>query len=794
MLQDLRHAFRQLGKSPGFTFVSLLTLALGIGANSAIFSIANSVVLKPLVYPDSHRLVEVWWHSNAFGTYPLVTGFAAKAWREQAAQFEGVALLHPRVSLNLRTSGPAENVTGAEASANFLSVLRLKPQLGRDFLPSEEQVGGDNRVMLLTHEWWQQRFGSDPAVVGRVLDFGPHRYRVVGVLPRAALLAQDVAFLIPLVLDDFPWRLDPASTWTSVIGRLRPGATPAAAAAELDAIARDAYSRLADRYSFLGVSVFPLRSTWSAALKRTLPLLLGAVGVLLLIACANIANLLLVRAAGRRKEMAVRLALGASTHRILRQSLTESLVLSLLGGLAGLFLALFGIDLLRILLGDQLPPMLQPELDPRVFAFSLALSCVSGLVFGLWPAVAASHTNLNRELTATARGTSTGIRNRAQSVLVAGEIALTVVLLIASGLLLRSFVRALRADPGFDPKQTLTCRLSLAQTGDGAPALLSFLRTLEDRVSSLPGVLSVGFVTYVPTGGDVWAARVGRPGQPADTHIDTAFDYVSPGYFRTMRVPLSRGRNFTADDNRADAPPVVVVSTSLAEALYPGQDPLGRPLRYNNRDWEIIGTVGAVRQYAADATPLPEIYAPHAHNPWSTSLVIRTSNDPGALREPLRNTLASIHPAHAFANFRTLEATFRASLGSRRLTMGIVVAFAVVALGLACLGLYGVVAYAVHLQERDLAIRLALGAEPACLVRQVLHDGLGLGLIGIAIGIGVAAAGTRLIAGLLFEVGVFDPVVFTLAPAFALTVVLLACLLPARHATRVDPMVALRAE
>ena len=729
MLQDLRFALRQLGKSPGFTFVSILTLALGIGANSAIFSIANSVVLKPLAYPDSGRLVEVWWHSAAFGTYPLVTGLAAKAWREEATQFEGVALLHPRVSLNLRTSGPAENVTGAEATANYLSVLRLRPHLGRDFLPSEEHTGGDNRVMILTHEWWRQRFDADPAVVGRVLDFGEHRYRVVGVLPPEALLTRDVSFLIPLVLDDDPWRLDPAATWTSAIGRLRPGVTTAAATAELDAIARDCYSRVSGRYSFLGVSVFPMRSTWSSGFKGTLPLLFGAVGLLLLIGCANIANLLLVRAAGRRKEMAVRLALGASTRRILCQSLTESLLLALFGGLAGLLLALFGIDLLCLLLAPQLPPMLQPELDPRVFVFSLLLACVTGLLFGLLPAIAASRTDLNRELAAPARGTTAGLRNRVQSVLVAGEIALTVVLLVASGLLLRSFARALRADPGFNPQQALTCRLSLAQPMPDAATLQSFFRALEERIAALPGVLSVGFTTYVPTAGGVWAARVGRPAQPADTHLDTALDYVSPGYFRTMCMPLLRGRGFTPDDNRADAPPVVVVSTSLAEALYPGEDPLGRPLRFNNRDWVIVGTVGAVRQYAADAAPLPEIYAPHGHNPWATSLVIRTSNDPRGLREPLRSVLARLNPAHAFADFRTLESTRSASLGSRRLTMGIVAAFAIVALGLACLGLYGVVAYSVHLQERDLAIRLALGAEPAGLVRRVLRDGLGLGLV-----------------------------------------------------------------
>ena len=795
-MNDLRFALRQLAKSPGFTAVAVLILALGIGACTAIFSVINSTLLRPLPYPESDRLVQIWSKSANAGHFPHVTGPQFKQWRDHAAAFDGLAALHDRLALNLIDNGRAERVAGAEVTANYLDVLRLPPLMGRGFKPGEDEIGFENHVVVLAYDWWKTRFGGDPTIVGRTINFNRLSYTVVGVLPPHALAEDRLAFLVPLVLDDFPWRMNPDTAWLNITGRLKSGVTPVEAETELTTMTAELYARIMPSRKMWGTAVLPMQQVLVENSRPTFLVLLGAVTLVLLIACANVANLLLVRAVGRQKEMAVRLALGAGTGRIVRQMLTESVVLSLCGGGLGALFAIFGVGLLRNLTASVVPGLMQPELDPRVLAFSLLLACGTGLVFGLMPALQAGRTDVNRSLKETGRGLTSGSRSRTQSVLIAAEVALTVMLLAGAGLLLRSFARVLAADTGFNSQQALVCDLSLTQekfATDGA--LQQYENELVRRIRMLPGVEAVGTTTTLPLSENIWGARVGRADQPVAEHTNgSLLDYVGADYFRAMGIRLIKGRLFTEADNSVRAPPVAVINGELSAALFPGVSPLGRRIHFKEIDWEVIGVVSSVRQQQVDVRAPVHIYAVHSYFPRTICLVVRTKVPPLSLVEEIRRTGTGFDPDQSLANFRTLDQAVSQALQERRVTLYLLGIFAGVALALACLGLYGVMAYTIQQRERELGIRLALGAQYRDVVRLVLRDGLGLGLVGIVVGLGGAIIGANLIASRLYEVKAIDPLVFTAVPALVALVTVVATYVPARRAMKVDPMIALRAE
>lgn len=542
MFADFRFAIRQLAKSPSFTLVALLTLGLGIGACTAIFSVINSTLLRPLPYPESDRLVQICAKGSDGRRFSFSTGPQFKQWRDHAVSFDGAAAIHDRLALNLIDQGRAERVAGAEVSANFLDVLRLIPHLGRGFQPREDEIGFENHVVILTYEWWRTRFGADPTLVGRTINFNRIPYTVVGILPPRALTPDRLCFLIPLVLDDFPWRMDPGVPWMNVVARLKPAVNVVQATAETSALTTELYQRIMPERKIWGNEAVPLQQMLVENSRPTFLVLLGAVALVLLVACANVANLLLVRATGRQKEMAVRMAIGASVGRIVRQMLTESVVLSFCGGVFGALLATFSVTLLQRLTTSLVPGLMQPEMDLRVLAFSLVLACGTGVLFGLMPALQACRTDVNRSLKETGRGLASGTRTRTQSFLIIAEVALTVILLVGAGLLLRSFARVLAADAGFDTQQALVCDVALTQEKfTTEEAVQQYENELVRRIQTLPGVVAVGTTTTLPLSENIWGTRVGRSDQPPAEHNQgSLLDYVGADYFRAMESGCSK--------------------------------------------------------------------------------------------------------------------------------------------------------------------------------------------------------------------------------------------------------------
>lgn len=796
MLSDLRLAVRQLTKSPGFTCVAVLTLALGIGACTAIFSVINSTLLRPLPYPEADRLVQIWAKGSDGLHYPNISGPQFRQWHDHATSFDGIAAIHDRLALNLINRGQAERIAGAEVSANYLGVLRLRPLLGRDFTLREGEVGFENHVVILTYAWWLTRFGGDPAIIGHTINFNRLSYTVVGVLPPHALAQDRLNFLVPLVMDDFPWRMDPATTWLNVTARLKNGATIAQAESEITAMTAELYGRIMPTRKMWGNEILAMQRVLVENYRPTFLILLGAVTLLLLIACANVANLLLVRASARQKEMAVRLALGAGTGRIVRQMLIESVVLSLVGGALGTVFASFGVTLLQRLTATVVPGLMQPELDLRVLAFALLLAGGTGVIFGLMPAVQACRTDVNRNLKGTGRGLTSSSRSRTQSILVVAELALTVILLVGAGLLLQSFSRLLSADVGFEAQQALVCDLALTQEKFPTDeSVRQYENELVRRIQAIPGVEVVGTTTTLPLSENIWGTRVGRSDQPAIEHnLGSMQDYVGADYFRAMGIRLLKGRLLTEADNSIHVPPVTVINEELATSLFPGVDPLGHRIHFKDLDWEIIGVVSNVRQKQVDARAAVHIYAAHAYHPRTICLVVRTKVAPLSVVDEIRKTGAALDPDQSLANFRTLEQSVSQALQERRVTLALFGVFAGAALALALLGIYGVMTYTIQQRERELGIRLALGAQYHDVIRLMLHDGLRLGLIGIMIGVGGAAVGAKLIASRLYEVSVLDPLIFAAVPVLVALVMSVVIYLPARRATKVDPIIALRAE
>jgi predicted permease len=798
--QDLVYALRRLRQAPGFTLVAVATLAVGIGANSAIFSVVNAVLLRPLPYPEADRLVSVasTWKGRRTVYSPqnfLDTAAAARS-------FEGLAAWDPG-GMTLGGAGRPKGVEGAQVSAGFFDLLRVRPVLGRGFAADENEPGR-TRVAVLGHALWRERFGADPGAVGRsvAVDGVPHV--VVGVAPEGFSYPEGRELWTPLEYDA-RFRGDSRGAWyLTAIGRLRPGVTVEAADREVAAIAANLARAYPDDNEGVGGSVASLQAVTVQGARGALLLLLGAVGFVLLIACVNVANLLLARGAAREAEVAVRVALGAGRGRIVRQLIPESLVLAVVGGGAGLLLATLTLDALLALRPAGVPRLAEVRIDGAVAAFATGLSLLTGVLFGCFPAWQAARRTTAQSLREGGRGT-VGRGSRLRAGLVVGQTALAMVLLAGAGLLVRSFDQLRRVNPGFEAADALTFRLKLPENAyTEASQRAAFYDQLLARLRALPGVGAAGGITGLPLSGARYSFSFtvkGRPPVPPPQQPSMELRVATPGYFEAMGIPVVQGRAFTEGDG-ASAPRVVVLSETAVRRYFAGEEPLGqeivtgmRGLDGQNAGGLVVGVVGDVKDHGLDTEPLPEIYLPLGQAPPRTvDLLLRTRVAPRSLVPAVEDVVRAADPELPVERTRTLEEVVARSISEPRFYMLLLAAFAATALGLAALGIFGVMSYAVAQRSHEIGIRVALGARPVDVLRMVLRHALVLAGSGVAAGLLGALALSRAVASLLFELSPTDPVTLASVAALLTVVALLASYWPARRATRVDPLVALRSE
>ena len=802
-VQDVRYAVRVLRKNPSFTAVVLLTLALGIGANTAIFSIVNAVLLSPLPYDDADRIVQVW-HTPPQEAFPGRTEFSISPanyldWRDQNHVFEHIAA-YGGTTFTFTGGDRPEAVNGAMVAPDLFAVLRAKPLLGRSFTP-EEDAPGQGKVVVLGHRFWQTRFGSDPGVVGRQIRLGGESHTVVGVMPASFRFPQWAELWTPLAWSEQERQVRGIHDYNA-IARLAPGVTVAQAQAEMSAISR----RLEEQYPAddkgWGALIRPLRDELVGDVKPALLVLLAAVSLVLLIACANVANLVLARTLARRKEIALRAALGASRGRVMQQVLSENLLLALVGGALGLLLAHYGVAAIVAFLGDQLPRAAEIRVDGRVLLFTFLISVLTGLAAGIMPALRLTRINLGDALKqGSGKTTSDSGGNRTRSVLVVAEVALSLILLVGAGLMIRTLGMLRGVNPGFDPKHVVSMRLSIPEVKYALPEQQTsfFQRTLE-RVRALPGVESAGAVTSLPTtGGSTQPVAIeGHPVVAMSEQPEVAVRVMTPGYLQAMRIPLVRGRDVREAD-AAGQPGVILISESMARRFWPDQDPIGKRLVltfYPQLPREVVGIVGDVKQQGlAVVQPSPTIYVPLGQmpRPWM-SIVVRTPSQLAALMPAVTGAIREVDPEQPVLDVMTLEALLDDSLAHQRFSMLLLALFAGFALLLAGIGIYSVLSYAVRRRAQEIGIRVALGAQRSDVLWMVLGHGLRLTMAGLVIGTLGAVGLTRLLTGLLFGVPPTDPLTFTVVAALLCAIALLACYLPARRAMRVDPMIAMRYE
>jgi len=803
-LRDLRYGARVLAKSPGFTLVAVLALALGIGANSAIFSVVNAVLLRPLPYAEPDRLIRIGGTSKTerIGTFSPPDFFD---WRARNTVFEGMAAFDAS-SPSLTGGGEPERLNAARVSPGFFALLRTPPALGREFLPQEEQRG-QHRVAILSHALWQRRFGGDPSVVGRRIELSGDSFEIVGVMPEkfeppqfAGRDAQPPVLWVPFAPDLSQWGRDGRSV-DAGIARLKPGVTVEQARAEMEAIARQLQAEYPKSNANAGVRLDTLQEQLVGGARRALLIFIAAVGFVLLIACANVANMLLARAAARSKEIAIRTALGASRGRVVRQLMTESVLLALAGGGLGLLLALWANEFLLALSAGALPRVEHVALDSRVVLFTVIVSLATGLVFGLAPALQASKTDLTESLKEGGRGGAAGLRSRARSALVVSEVALSLVLLVAAGLLVKSFWRLQQTSPGFDPEGVLTMNVFLPglRYPEDAQHAAFFGRVLE-RVATLPGVRHAGATSNLPISGNYDRLPIyveGRAESAAGEAPEAERYMVSDDYFRALGVPLVSGRGFNAED-AAGKPPVVIVAESVARANWPAGDAVGKRVKLGDPEnpWlTVVGVAGDVRHYGPDTPANFQVYLPHRQSPSQVmTLVVRSEADPESLAAAVRGEVWAVDKDQPVYDVKTMRQLLSASTAARRFNMLLIAVFAAVAVALAVVGIYGVMAYTVAQRTREIGVRVALGAGARDIYGLIVGRGMALAGAGVALGLAASFAVTRVMKSLLYGVDAADPAIFASVALLLSAVALLACYLPARRAARVDPAVALRYE
>ncbi len=810
LIKDIRYGVRSLLKHPGFTCIAVLTLALGIGANTAIFSVVNAVLLRMLPFREPDRLVMVWEDASLAG-FPRNTPAPANYadWKSQNQVFEEMAALDQR-SFNLTGDGEPEKIEANGVTANFFGLLGIKPILGRVILPEEDKPEA-NKVVMLSYSLWQQRYGGDRGVVGRELLLNGEKYTVVGVMPAGfQFMESRIGLWVPIAFTS-ETLTQRGSHYLIVVARTKPGVTLAQANADIHTIQQRIARDHPDQAGRLSAFVMPLREQLAGDVRRPLLVLLVAVGFVLMIACANIANLSLSRAASRRREIAVRAALGASRVHIVRQLLVESLLLATAGGVCGLVLASWSFAFLQRLIPDGLALSTKLTLDLPVLGFTLLLALLTAVVFGLVPAFQASKTDLNEAL--KQGGGRTGLNaggNRLRSIMVVTEVALALVLLVGAGLLIQTFLKLRDQYSGLRPENVLTLRTVLPRSKyPEQPQRAAFYKQVLERVKSLPGVVSAGYATSIPLawkGGTSGFFPEGRTVERASAEglsYDANHRQVSADYLKTMGIPLLRGRSISdGDDERAL--PVAIINETMARQYWPEEDAIGKRFKLGDPEddipWiTIVGVAGDVRQMGVDEPVKAEMYIPYRQikdQQWYAprDLVIRTAVDPLSIVAAARNEIHKVDPAQPISNIRTMDEVLGEETASRRLGMTVLTIFAALALLLATLGIYGVVAYFVVQHTQEIGVRVALGAQRRDILGLVLGKGMTLTLLGVGIGLGVAFALTRLMASLLYGVGTTDPLTYATIALLLTAVAFVACYLPARRATKVDPMVALTYE
>ncbi len=796
LFTDIRYGVRSLLKRPGFTVIALIALALGIGANTAIFSLVNAVLLRPLPFPEPDSLVWVFGNVRGGGNRASVTPLDYLDYRERNKTFaEFAAMFSGPVPVNFTGAGEPERLTAAGVTGNYFQALGVQPSLGRTFQLENEKSGQD-QVVVLSHALWLRRFGGDPSIVNKTITLDGKSCAVIGVMPRDFSFPQTAELWVPMNFEASPGMKQRKAHFLRPIGRLKPGVTLEQAQADTDIVAKQLEAQYPETNTNWNLRLVPLREQLVGNTRPTLLILFGAVGFVLLIACANVANLLLVRAASRQKEIALRTALGASRFRIVRQMITESVLLALIGGALGTLLAAWGVDVLVKLSKGSLPSTALVRIDLTVLGFTVLLSIVTGILFGLAPALRTVKLSLSETLKEGGRGGGEGLhRSRTRSLLVVVETAVAVVLLIGAGLLIKSLIRLQNIDPGFDANNVLTMRVDLPRQKYPTPdKAVSFFQQLEERVGGLAGVETVGLITELPLSGQLNDMPFWVEGRSQDQVFDYDFRRVNTNYFRSLRIPLLRGRNFTKQEV-SDSAKLVIISEQLASQVFPNEEPLGKRLVMwmNKEAYEIVGIVGDLRNAGLEFQPAPIMYLP-THANGGTNLVIRTTGKPLSLAAAVRKEVQAIDPDQPVAAIKTMEDWVDSAVAAPRYRTLLLGLFAAVALLLATTGIFGVMSYSVTQRTHEIGVRMALGAQRRDVLSLVLRQGMTFVLIGVVLGLAGAFALTRVMASLLFEVTAKDPMTFAIVSALLTLVALVACCIPAWRGTKVDPLVALRYE
>ena len=807
LLQDLAYGLRMLYKRPGFTFLVILILMLGIGANTAIFSVMNGVLFRPLPYANPDRLVMIWQENKQQDKHEEPTSPANFLdWQQRNTVFEHMSAFR-EWSFNVLNNGSPLRVDGAVVSRDFFDTLGSRPALGNTFQPDDGQNGG-GRSLVVSYNFWQKQYGGSANIIGAKLILNEELYMVIGVMPADFDFPQDAALWVPSrqVVPESPVsevadvRTVRDNQYLQVIARLKAGASLENARANFATISGNLAEQYPESNGGWEARIIPLRDQIVGAIESSLWVLFAAVGFVLLITCANVANLLLARASDRHREFSIRLALGASRARLIRQLLTESVLLAFIGGLLALLLAQWGVQLLIAINPYYIPRIEQVGLDVNVWAFVSIISLLTGVVLGLAPAVSSLKADLSETLKESSRG-STSTFSRFRSVLVVCEISLALILLIGAGLMVKSLTRVMTVDPGFSPDNVLTMQVSLPKTKyKTAEDQAAFFKQVLDKARTAPGIESVGAISRLPLSGGSSSRSFTIPGRTpiSPGQENTAiFFAVSPDYFQTMRIALLSGRAFT-DSDLQTSPPIAIINETLAHSMWPDQNPIGQHLSFEFEKpttREVVGVVKGVRYFGLDADLKPEIYVPYLQNPWAfMTVVARTPSHPAGVAKVIQNQIAGVDKDQPVSQVKTMDEVLALSIAPRRFNMLLLSIFAVLSLVLACVGIYGVMSYLVILRTREIGVRLALGAQPRDIIELILRRGLTHIVLGIGIGLVGALILTRFLVSLLFSTAATDVTTFLIIPLILGAVALLACFIPAYRASRIDPLVAMRNE